>query len=184
VVDDRPCGLGSAAEICVDLEIGGRLLGRVFKAELLESSQRTRVGNLVELTSDWIDYPTFLFCLAHSQTNEADSTTMGFNNSNDACGEAWWNGRLGTEREDKGPALTGRFFDDRKPESFSEFDERSRTEGENSRQKVDDKMVMKDRIADLRLQLAGGRQLARCRDAMQEDQLHRRTVTAYVATAQ
>lgn len=45
-------------------------------------------------------------------------------------------------------------------------------------------MVVEDRIADLRLHLASGRQLARCRDAMKEHQLHRRTVTVDVATAQ
>ena len=100
--------------------------------EQLESSQRTRVGNLVELTSRWIDYPTFLLCLADYQTNEADSTSVTLNNRNDACRKTWWNSRLRTEREDQGPSISGCFFDDGKPESLSEFDERSRTEGKDS----------------------------------------------------
>lgn len=124
-VDDRLGGRRRAADIGVDFEIDRRLLGRIFQAELLELSQRACVGDLMEFTSRWIAYPTFLFCLAYCQANEADSTTVAFNKSNDASRKASWDSRFGTEREDDGPSLTGCFFDDGKPESLPEFDERS-----------------------------------------------------------
>jgi hypothetical protein len=88
VVDDRPCGLRSTAEVRVDFKIDGRLLGLIFKTELLESSQRTGVGNFVELTSRGVDDPTFLFSPADCQANEADGTTVAFNDSQDVCREA------------------------------------------------------------------------------------------------
>lgn len=92
----------------------------------------------------------------------------------DAFREATLDGGLRGEGEDDRGARVCRVGQDRQPYLLAQTDERLAGEGEHGRQQVDDEVVVKDGIAELCRQRAGGCELAGGRFAVEEDDVHTR----------
>lgn len=146
VLCDEMCALRSGAGPSIDFEVYWWLLDAGFV--VAKAAEDGNVGQLMKRPTVIGAYTSLLLVRVDDKPDERDTSAMRLDRRPHSVREAGMHGRFRSESEGQGAINSRRVREDLYPELLSQAYERLAAEGEHGGQRINDEVVVEDRVAE------------------------------------